>query len=234
MTLSQIELGLIAAWAARKAKPSRGVYFRSVSYTFMNPETVLNGAGTAARGGRFASPGPAAVYLSESDAVATSEVTGRKKRLGGAALITVDRYPRVVFAVGFDLTCVLDLTQHPLPRAMVDIRNKCLGDDLAPSQRLGDVIVSQGIEGLMFPSLSVAVKNGAILAGPAWRPGRFAFGLFLAGVALVSQVAGAPTCQPGDVSAPTTSARVVLVVLPKWPLRALPPTSKPSIRNAGP
>ena len=73
--------------------------------------------------------------------------------------------------------------------------------------------------------LSVAVKNGAILAGPAWRPGRFAFGLFPAEVALVSQVAGAPTCQPGDVSAPTTSARVVLVVLPKWPLRALPLTS---------
>jgi hypothetical protein len=72
--------------------------------------------------------------------------------------------------------------------------------------------------------MSVAVKNGAILAGPAWRPGRFAFGLFPAEVPLVSQVAGAPTCQPGDVSAPTTSARVVLVVLPKWPLRALPLT----------
>jgi hypothetical protein len=39
--------------------------------------------------------------------------------------------------------------------------------------------------------VSVAVKNGAILAGPAWRPGRFAFGLFLARVALVSQVLGA-------------------------------------------
>ena len=77
---------------------------------------------------------------------------------------------------------------------------------------------------LASPRLSVAVKNGAILAGPAWRPGRFAFGLFPAEVPLVSQVAGAPTCQPGDVSAPTTSARVVLVVLPKWPLRALPPT----------
>jgi hypothetical protein len=72
--------------------------------------------------------------------------------------------------------------------------------------------------------MSVAVKNGAILAGPAWRPGRFAFGLFPAEVPLVSQVAGVPTCQPGDVSAPTTSARVVLVVLPKWPLRALPLT----------
>jgi hypothetical protein len=72
----------------------------------------------------------------------------------------------------------------------------------------------------------VAVKNGAILAGPAWRLGRFSFGLFLAGVALLSQVDGAPTCQPGDVSAPTTSARVVLVVLPKRPFRALPPTAR--------
>jgi hypothetical protein len=42
---------------------------------------------------------------------------------------------------------------------MVDIRNKCLGDDLAPSQRLGDVIVSQGIEGLMFPSQAGAGTN---------------------------------------------------------------------------
>ena len=47
---------------------------------------------------------------------------------------------------------------------------------------------------------------------------------FLAGEALVSQVAGAPTCRPGDFSAPTTSARVLLVVLTKSPLRALPPT----------
>jgi RES domain-containing protein len=120
LTLRRSELDLIAAWTDT-AKPHRGVYFRSVSYTFMRPETVLDGAGAAAHGDRFASPGTAAVYLSESDAVATSEVTGRKKRLGGAALINVDKYPRVVFAVGFDLTRVLDLTSakrvgsHPGP-----------------------------------------------------------------------------------------------------------------------
>jgi putative ABC transport system permease protein len=84
--------------------------------------------------------------------------------------------------------------------------------------------VDRVMAGIQAQYLSVAAKNGAILAGPAWRPGRFSFGLFLAGVALVSQVDGAPTCQPGDVSAPTTSARVVLVVLPKRPFRALPPT----------
>ena len=81
MTLSRREGELIAAWTD-KAQPLSGVYFRSVSYTFMKPETVLEGAGAAAHGGRFASPGTPAVYLSESDAVATNEVTGRKKRLG--------------------------------------------------------------------------------------------------------------------------------------------------------
>jgi len=118
----------------------------------MKPETVLDGAGAAAHGGRFASPGTAAVYLSESDEVATREVTGRKKRLGGAALINVDKYPRVVLAVEFDLTRVLDLTQRPLPRGMGAIRDKCLADNLSPSQELGNVLVSQGVEGLLFPS----------------------------------------------------------------------------------
>jgi RES domain-containing protein len=151
LTLSRRELDLIAAWTDQ-VQPQSGVYFRSVSYTFMKPETVLDGVGAAAHGGRFASPGTAAVYLSESDAVATSEVTGRKKRLGGAALINVDKYPRVVFAVRFDLSRVLDLTQRPLPRGMGAIRDKCLGEDLFPSQQLGDELISQGVEALRFPS----------------------------------------------------------------------------------
>jgi RES domain-containing protein len=149
--LSRSELDLIATWT-HKVQPHSGVYFRSVSYKFMKPETVLDGAGAAAHGGRFASPGTAAIYLSESDAVATSEVTDRKKRLGGSALISVDKYPRVVLAVGFDLTRVLDLTQRPLPGGMAAIRDKCLGDDLAASQEFGDVLVSHGVEGLLFPS----------------------------------------------------------------------------------
>jgi RES domain-containing protein len=151
LTLSRRERDVIAAWTV-KAHPLSGVYFRRVSYTFMGPEIVLDGAGAAAHGGRFASPGTPAVYLSESDAVATSEVTGRKKRLGGAALINVERYPRVVFAVRFALTRVLDLAQRPLPRGMGAIRDKCLGEDLSASQQFGDVLVSHGVEGLRFPS----------------------------------------------------------------------------------
>jgi RES domain-containing protein len=111
LTLSRRERELIAAWTD-KAQPLSGA------------ETVLEGAGAAAHGGRFASPGTPAVYLSESDAVATSEVTGRKKRLGGATLINVDKYPRVVLAVRFDLMRVLDLSHRPLQRRVGAVRDK--------------------------------------------------------------------------------------------------------------
>lgn len=158
MTLSRNELELIAAWA-EKARPETGVYFRSVSYNFMDPDTVLNGAGAALHGGRFASIGTPAVYLSESDAVASQEVTGRKNRLGGATLINVAKYPRIIFAVHFSLHRVLDLSTRPLPRGLGQIRDRCLGDDLGPSQALGDALVSLEVEALRFPSQAGPGKN---------------------------------------------------------------------------
>jgi RES domain len=151
LTLTRDELNRVAAWTD-KAQPFCDVYFRSVSYTFMDPETALNGRGTAVYGGRFASKGTAAVYLAESDAVATNEVTGRKKRLGGAALIGVDKYPRLVFAVRFELQRVLNLAQRSLPPDIRAIRDKCLGEDLHPSQQFGDILISRSIDGLRFQS----------------------------------------------------------------------------------
>ena len=158
MTLTRDELDRVAVWAD-KTQQFSDVYFRSVSYTFMDPETALKGAGTAVYGGRFASKGTAAVYLAESDAVATNEVTGRKKRLGGAALISVDKYPRVVFAVRFELQRVLDLAQRSLPADIRATRDKCIGEDLRPSQQFGDVLISRGIDGLRFPSHAGAGVN---------------------------------------------------------------------------
>jgi RES domain-containing protein len=113
LTLTHDELERVAAWT-KTAGPFDHIYFRSVSYSFMDPETALNGAGTKAYGGRFASRGTTAVYLSQSDAVATNEITKRKKRLGGESLITVDKYPRIVFAVRCNLHHVVELTQRPV------------------------------------------------------------------------------------------------------------------------
>lgn len=96
MTFDRNERDAIAAWV-QKAQPRSGVFFRSVSYQYMDPGTVLDGKGTMLYGGRFASVGTAAVYLAESDAVASHEVTARKARLGGAAQISLDKYPRRMF-----------------------------------------------------------------------------------------------------------------------------------------
>ena len=152
MTFDPHELDAIAAWV-QKVQPRSGVFYRSVSYQYMDPETVLDGKGAMLYGGRFASVGTVAVYLAESDAVACHEVTARKARLGGAAQISLDKYPRIVFTVEFTLQKVVDLTMKPPARGMAPIRDKCLAiDDITGSQQLGDLLVKNGVDGLLFPS----------------------------------------------------------------------------------
>jgi RES domain-containing protein len=68
----------------------------------MDPKDVLSGAGTRVHGGRFAAVGTRAVYLSATDAGTGKEVAARKARLGGAAQITTDKYPRIVYAITVD------------------------------------------------------------------------------------------------------------------------------------
>ena len=97
MTLKHSEVAAIATWAT-SAVPLAGLYFRSVEYRHMDPKDVVSGAGTQTYGGRFASVGTKAVYLSVTDGGATKEVTARKARLGSVQ-ITLSKYPRVVYAV---------------------------------------------------------------------------------------------------------------------------------------
>ena len=92
MSFNRDELEAIEAWTAT-AKPLSAVYYRSVEYRFMDPKEVLSGRGAALYGGRFASVGTPAVFLAESDSAASEEVLARKRRLGGSAPITLDKYP---------------------------------------------------------------------------------------------------------------------------------------------
>jgi hypothetical protein len=102
MSFTAAEQAAIDVWTAG-AKPLSGVWFRSVPARSMDPAEVLNGGGTALHGGRFAPPGTLAVFLSATDQLATAEVTMRKSRLGGSALISVDKYPRIVFGIEVSL-----------------------------------------------------------------------------------------------------------------------------------
>ncbi|WP_432756539.1 RES domain-containing protein [Alloacidobacterium dinghuense] len=77
----------------------------------MDPAEVLSGAGAKKYGGRFAPLGTRAVYL--SDAGASGEVLARKLRLGGQAQISLEKYPRIVFAVIVSLSRLVDLRRSP-------------------------------------------------------------------------------------------------------------------------
>jgi hypothetical protein len=103
LSLTADELAELERWV-KCARPLKAIYYRSVEYRFMDPDEVLNGQGTQLYGGRFAEVGVKAVYLAESDSGASNEVLTRKKRLGGHAQITIDKYPRIVFGVDVALT----------------------------------------------------------------------------------------------------------------------------------
>ena len=159
MSFNRDELEAIKAWTVT-AKPLSAVYYRSVEYRFMDPKEVLSGRGAALYGGRFASVGTPAVFLAESDSAASEEVLARKRRLGGSAQITLDKYPRIVFGVAVSLDRVLDLSKRGLPKAIASVRQSCLApDDLIPSMELGDLLQARAIQGLIFPSTVGRGKN---------------------------------------------------------------------------
>lgn len=118
----------------------------------MDPSQILNGRGTELFGGRFAPIGMKGVYLAGSDAGASSEVLARKKRLGGESQITLDKYPRTVFAVDVELERVVSLFQKARNPALASIRANSFDDDLSYSQDVGQFLADAGVQGLQFKS----------------------------------------------------------------------------------
>lgn len=153
MTFNAKQRAAIKHWI-NQAVPLKGIYFRSVEYRYMDPADVLSGAGTQAHGGRFAAVGTRAVYLSATDSGASKEVTARKARLGGAAQISTDKYPRVVYAVVVELKRALDLSTLGSSQAGETVRTACLAkNDLSASMDLARELEAEGIQGLLFPSV---------------------------------------------------------------------------------
>jgi len=137
-----------------RARPLKGVFFRSVEFRFMDPDEVLSGAGAERDGGRFVPAGTKAIYLSKEDATASNEVTARKSRLGTASQITIERYPRVVFGVEVQIENHIDFTRRSRSKAIEDIKALCLDpDDLGTSQEIGRFLFAAGIQGILFPSV---------------------------------------------------------------------------------
>lgn len=145
---------------AGRAKPLSGTFFRTVEYRFMDSANLLGGYGTQQYGGRFAPMGTRAVYFSESDAVASRELTTRKKRLGGDAQITLEKYPRITFAVEIQLDCCVSLVEKERSARMERLRRRTLlPENLTASQEVGRALLDLKIQAILFPSVISAGTN---------------------------------------------------------------------------
>ncbi len=69
----------------------------------MHRDDVMGGEGGAKLGGRVVVIGTRALYASDWEATVSSEIRGRKNRLGGKALIDLDKYPRGTFRFDVNL-----------------------------------------------------------------------------------------------------------------------------------
>src|SRR5438477_12831118 len=96
----------------------------------------------------------ARTYLNSDDLVTTG--TARKSRLGGAGQISIDKYPRVVYAVAVELKKALSFSALGSSQAAAALKRAGLDkDDLNTSMELAEELISAGIEGLLFPSVVV-------------------------------------------------------------------------------
>ena len=153
MTFTSKHRAAIETWIGT-AVPVTDTFFRSVERRWMDPDDVLSGEGAVAIGGRFAAVGVRAVYLSTTDTGASKETTARKSRLGGAALISSAKYPRIVFAVTAKLQRVLRLDDLRTSSPGDDVRKACLDEnDLAASVDVAAQLQNAGIQGIIFPSV---------------------------------------------------------------------------------
>jgi RES domain-containing protein len=163
LTFNAKQRAAIESWTGT-ATSVEETFFRSVERRYMDPDDVLSGEGTVAKGGRFAAVGVRAVYLSTTDTGASKETTARKSRLGGSAQISTAKYPRIVFAVTTKLQRVLRLDDLGSSGPGGEVRKACLEENnLAASVEVATQLEKAGIEGLIFPSVVAGGDDNLIV-----------------------------------------------------------------------
>jgi RES domain-containing protein len=159
LTFSDVDPTCLMQWML-SSSPLEGVYYRSVSYKYCDPDKVLNGQGTYLYGGRFASIGTRAVYVAETDMLATAEVTVRKNRLG-VSIIKPDAYPRISYTIRCSLERVVSMAG--MPKALDPLRGPLMDDDLSVSQQLGSMLLLNKVQGLLAPSATDYPGNNLVV-----------------------------------------------------------------------
>ena len=117
------------------------------------------GAGARTLGGRWNPPGSfATLYLAESEEVAAAEL---RRLAGRQGRDVADFMPRHLLEYRVELSSLLDLTTVSAQSAVGLTAGDLDGDDLGPSQAVGEAAHHLGREGIRAPS---AAADGNIIA----------------------------------------------------------------------
>jgi hypothetical protein len=103
-----------------------------------------------------------AVYASLEEETALREVTTRKSTLGGRSQISVGDYPRMTYILSVATNRNLDLAAT-LPSELANVVRLCLrGPGYHVSQEFAALRISEGIDGVVFPSATGTGRNVAV------------------------------------------------------------------------
>jgi RES domain-containing protein len=139
-----------------------GTAYRVTSLDYPDPESILQGEGSFLFGGRWNAIGSIrAVYGSTTDTVAVDESRANAEYAG---IRTAVRTPRLVVAISFSLSKVLDLTL-PEVRRLLGVTLETLRQEdwrkvqdqgfESLTQALGRAAAGSGVEAMLVPSARI-------------------------------------------------------------------------------
>ncbi len=143
-------------------QPWKGTAYRVTSLDYPNPKSILLGEGSFRYGGRWNARGSfRAVYGSTTDLVAVAESRANAEYAGIPYTI---RTPRLLIAIEFDLSEVLDLTSSVTqrlvglaPEEMQEDWRKVQNDDReSVTQAFGRAATDAGVNAILVPSARIA------------------------------------------------------------------------------
>ncbi len=156
--------------------PWSGHFFRVQTLLFPTANDILSGAGAKQRGGRWNSPGLAALYGCTTDTAALEEAKANDRYYG-----IETKTPRLLVAINAKVGHLLDLTSPAIRRKLGINLPELAGEDWRKllqsgqeslSQTLGRAAASTGASGLLVRSASVRNAHNVVIFPPLGTSGR--------------------------------------------------------------
>src|SRR5437016_11736258 len=145
MSFDELVAELIAS-----IKPVAGEYFREVELKYSHRDDVISGEGAFLYGNRFIRPGKHAVYASLTEETALQEYKYGQQKAYGKLLREISVH--ATYTIVIEVERCADLRSVNNFRFATSLMEILKPNEHAASQALGDRLLADGIQALIYPS----------------------------------------------------------------------------------